>query len=204
MRITEDCFHRYEDAAPDSAFLWRETSRRLERDCRIFDLYSVRRTARDGREGTFVQIDSPDWVTMIPIFTGTDGVERFVMEKQFRHGPSKATVEFPAGLVEKGETPEEAARRELLEETGLVCRRCRVVGRVCPNSAFMNNHSNFFIMEDLELVSGQSLDRNEEIEVLSVPVERALREMGTGAMDNGMMMMALGFYLRDRYVEGRL
>ena len=70
--------------------------------------------------------------------------------------------------------------------------------RVCPNSAFMNNHSNFFLMEDLQLVGSQNLDDNEEIDVITIPVDQAIRLMGTRQFDNGMMMLALGFYLRSK------
>ncbi|MDY4888876.1 MAG: NUDIX hydrolase [Sphaerochaetaceae bacterium] len=178
--------------------VWTNERRVLERDCHIFKVSTIHRVARDGREGDFVEIDSPDWVTMIPVFVGTDGVERFVMERQFRHGAEKVTIEFPAGLVERNEDPVDAARRELLEETGAICGKCTLMGRVCPNSAFMNNHSNFFLMEDLQLVGSQNLDDNEEIDVITIPVDQAIRLMGTRQFDNGMMMLALGFYLRSK------
>ena len=51
-------------------------------------------------------------------------------------------------------------------------------------------------MTDLEKVSGQSLDPYETIDVIEVPVEDGIRDMGTGVYDNGIMMMAIGFFLR--------
>ncbi len=42
------------------------------------------------------------------------------MVRQFRHGSGGITIEFPAGTIDPGENPEIAAKRELLEETGLV------------------------------------------------------------------------------------
>jgi ADP-ribose pyrophosphatase len=201
-KLTENCFDKFDPDASDEHLMWKDTSRTFDRDCRIFNVSTIHRVAHDGREGDFVEIESPDWVTMIPVFSGTDGVKRFLMERQFRHGSEKVTIEFPAGLIEKGEKAEDAARRELLEETGLECGKCTLMGRISPNSAFMNNHSSFFLMEDLNVVSGQNLDQNEQIDVITIPVDDAVRLMGSGKFDNGMMMLALGFYLR-RELTGR-
>ena len=48
----------------------------------------------------------------------------------------------------------------------------------------------------MELVAGQSLDADEEIDVFSVPVEEVVEGLGTGLYDNGIMMLALGYFLR--------
>ena len=56
----------------------------------------------------------------------------------------------------------------------------------------------YFIQEGSK---GIRLDENEEIKVLTVPVEEALRDMGTGLYDNGIMMAAAGFFMR--YAEKR-
>ena len=48
----------------------------------------------------------------------------------------------------------------------------------------------------LEKKAGQSLDPDETIDIVEVPVEEAIRDMGTGIYDNGIMMMAIGFFLR--------
>jgi hypothetical protein len=61
----------------------------------------------------------------------------------------------------------------------------------------MNNRSYFFLAEGLDLVAGQNLDPNEQLDVLSVPVEEIVQSMGTGLYDNGIMMIALGFFLRE-------
>ncbi len=176
---------------------WRTDSRKRVFDCRIFSVNEVERTAHDGRHGTFVELESPDWIVAIP-YVEENGVPCFVMEEQYRHGSDSITREFPAGLVEKGEAAIDAAKRELMEETGMKGNFIHL-GTVCPNSAFMSNRQSFFLVTDIEKVSSQSLDENEEIDVVTVPVEDVIRDMGTGLYDNGIMMMALGFYLR--YME---
>jgi ADP-ribose pyrophosphatase len=88
-----------------------------------------------GEPWDFYVLDAPDWVQIVPLLP--DG--RFVMVEQFRHGTRRVTLEFPAGIVEPGETPEECAVRELEEETGYVPGSAEVVGRVDPNAAIQNN-----------------------------------------------------------------
>lgn len=164
----------------------------------IFDVVSVNRTSPDGREGSFIKVASPEWVTIIPLYRGEDGRLRFLMEQQFRHGSGTVTREFPAGLVEKGEKAEDAALRELKEETGCEAGRLTLIGNVSPNSAFMSNRSNFFLAEDLRRTSGQSLDRNELLDVFSIPVDEAMDALGSGMYDNGIMMIAFGFLVKAR------
>ena len=69
----------------------------------------------DGRiNPEFYVLEYPDWVNVIAVTQ--DG--KFVFERQYRHGLGKTCYEIPAGVIESGETPLEAAKRELLEETG--------------------------------------------------------------------------------------
>ena len=62
----------------------------------------------------FYTLWQPDWVMILP--RTKDG--KWVMTKQYRHGIQKIALEFPAGIIDKGETPELAAIRELQEECG--------------------------------------------------------------------------------------
>lgn len=177
--------------------IWKSGERKQVFDGPIFDVCTVERTSSDGRTSRFVEVDSPDWVTIIPWYRAKDGTPMFVMVQQFRHGSATVTREFPAGVVERGEEPVAAARRELREETGLETDPIAPLGDVCPNSAFMNNRANFFLAEGLSLAGGQELDENEQLDVLSVPVREVVESMGTGLYDNGIMMIALGFFLRE-------
>ena len=174
--------------------IWKTNSKKKLLDCHIFNVLTAEREAPDGRKGDFVEIESPDWIVAIPWFL-KDGVPYFVMEEQFRHGTESITREFPAGLVEEGEKALHAAERELLEETG-IRGNFTELGCVCPNNAFMTNRQSFFLVTDIEKVSGQSLDPDETIDVIEVPVEEAIRDMGKGLYDNGIMMMAIGFFMR--------
>ena len=62
----------------------------------------------------FYTLWQPDWVLILA--RTTEG--KWVMTEQYRHGTGKIALEFPAGIIDKGETPEQAALRELQEECG--------------------------------------------------------------------------------------
>ncbi len=180
----------------DKKLVWKDLDRRKLHSCRIFDLYEVKRLSPVGRERSFFLLDAPDWITVIPVLKNDEGTECFLMVEQFRHGSGELTLEFPAGIVDDGESPEEAALRELKEETGYRAGKIESLGAVSPNPAFMNNLTHTFTAFDLAFVSGQNLDDDEFIHFHLIPVSTVEKEMGTGRYSNGVMMMALAFYNR--------
>lgn len=73
---------------------------------------------------TYYRINSPDGVLVLAM-TASDEI---ILVKQFRPALGKETLEFPAGAIDPGETPEQAAHRELREETGYDCTRLEPLG----------------------------------------------------------------------------
>ncbi|MGM9760613.1 MAG: NUDIX hydrolase [Parabacteroides sp.] len=116
----------------------------------------------DGRiiEEYYV-LEYPDWVNVIAI-TQTG---EFVMETQYRHGLEVQSIELPCGVMEKGETPLEAAQRELLEETGYAGGEWSKLMTLSPNPSSMSNWTHCFLAIGVEKVAAQSLDATEELTV---------------------------------------
>src|SRR4030043_2150070 len=104
-----------------------------------FRVFSVRTdravSPRTGNEHDFHIIESRDWINIIPVTKDN----QVVMVKQYRHGSREVTLEIPGGLVDPGDTPEKAAARELLEETGYQAEELMKIGSVNPNPALFNN-----------------------------------------------------------------
>ena len=178
---------------------WTENSRRELNKCRIFDLYQVEKVSPNGEAGSFYLIDAPDWITVIPLITDKNGIDCFLMVEQYRHGSDEITNEFPAGMVDEGELPLIAAKRELLEETGYAAGELIEIGAVSPNPAFMNNISYTYIARDIKFIGDQNLDADEFIHFHLIPAAEVVEKMGTGVYSNGIMMMALAYY--HRWVE---
>ena len=111
------------------------------------------------RNPEYYVLEYPDWVNVIAITE--DG--KFVMEKQYRHGLGETGYEICAGVIESGETPLEAARRELLEETGYAGGQWSEEMLLSGNPSTTNNLSHCFVARGVRKVSGQHLDRTEDI-----------------------------------------
>jgi 8-oxo-dGTP pyrophosphatase MutT (NUDIX family) len=85
------------------------------------------------------------------------------MERQYRHGLGKTCFEIPAGVIEKGETPLEAAKRELQEETGYGEGEWEEVLTLSGNASTSNNMTHCFIAEGVRKISTQQLDSTEDL-----------------------------------------
>ncbi len=110
----------------------------------------------------------PESVTIIPV----DGDE-IVLVSQTRRGAGGRVLELPAGTIENGEIPEEAARRELAEECGLEASSWTRVGGFWVVPAYSTEYSHVFLAERLSAVDSPHVDDDEDITVDRVPVAAA-------------------------------
>src|ERR1700761_5331681 len=69
----------------------------------------------NAEERTYTRLELGDWVNVVPLTVSYE----LVAIRQYRQGLGVFTVEVPAGSIDPGEEPEQAACRELLEETGI-------------------------------------------------------------------------------------
>jgi len=85
------------------------------------------KTVAGGGDPHYV-LQTNDFVSIV----ATDLGGRLLLVRQFRTAADRVTLEIPSGHVEEGETPEEAARKELLEETGHVADEFELIGKLSP------------------------------------------------------------------------
>lgn len=119
--------------------------------------------------------------------------ERVVMLKQYRHPIAEIVHELPAGLVDAGERPQDAARRELMEETGYLAKTLRHLGSYAPISGISTLWFHVFLATDLE--DGQAApEPSEDLEVDLVPFNDVLAGVETGAYPTLSINFAVLYY----------
>ena len=130
----------------------------------------------DGREVGWDLLDTPATVAVLPLTP--EG--RVVVVGQYRPGPGRVVVSIPGGLVDTGESPQEAAARELLEETGYRAGSLEVVGAVNPTNAIRPWYA--AVARDCVRVAEQALDEHEHIEVDLISLDELRSQLRVGRL----------------------
>jgi ADP-ribose pyrophosphatase len=89
--------------------------------------------------------------------------EKVLMIKQYRHPVAAVSLELPGGFVDEGETPLEAAKREMLEETGYTFSHYDYLGRIAANPGVLNNFTHMYLAKNIAVKQKQQLEGSEEI-----------------------------------------
>lgn len=113
-------------------------------------------------------LEYPDWVNMVALTADN----RFILVRQYRHGVQQNVLEVPGGVIDPGEDAPEAARREMLEETGYRFDSIEEISTLFPNPATSTNKTTTYLLTGGVKVQEQDLDEQEEIDViLASPAE---------------------------------
>jgi len=102
---------------------------------------------------------------------------------------------LPGGLIDlEDSTNEEAARRELLEETGYHSSALIEMGKCYPQPAVLSNRCFFFLAENAEKMQEPQLDESEDIEILKIPLKEIPSMIEKKEIDHGMVLLAFNYY----------
>ena len=136
-------------------------------------------------------LDFPDWVNVIAITK--DG--KFVMEDQYRHALGETRFELIAGVVDPGETPLQAAQRELSEESGYGGGTWEEFLCVAPNPTNQSNRSYTFLATGVERLSEPHAEATEDINVDLFTREEVEELLRTGQIIQAMHLAPLWKYI---------
>ena len=125
----------------------------------------------DGKTYTRDCVNPGDAVIILPI---TEAGE-VVFEHQFREVINSVELELPAGMIDEGESPEDAARRELEEETGTKCDNLEFLTSYYPSCGYTSEKIYIYIARNLS-TGEKNLDENEEIlDVQKIHIDECLK-----------------------------
>jgi len=125
------------------------------------------------------------------------GSPRVLLEKQYRHAAGKFLYELPAGRIDEGENELQAARRELLEETGYTARRWKRVLRFWASPGFVAEAMSLYLARNLLSGAAQPED-DEVIEIKLVPLTRATAMVMSGAIQDAKTIAGVLWLAQQR------
>lgn len=134
-----------------------------------------------------------DWANIVAL---TDD-NQMILVRQYRHAADEVHLEIPGGGVDlrKNETPQQAAVRELLEETGYSAENVRLVAKHRPNPAMQNNYMHTFIATGCRRVQAPTPDAFEDIEVLTMPIPEVMERVMAGEINHTIVVASLLYAL---------
>jgi 8-oxo-dGTP pyrophosphatase MutT (NUDIX family) len=178
---------------------WTILSSKLDKSYRVFNLRTDHaRSPRTGDSHDFFVMESASWVNIIPLTPANE----VVMVWQYRHGTRDITLEIPGGLVNKGDSPEAAALRELREETGYTAASAIPLNFVHPNPAIQNNRCYTFLARDCVPAGGQQQDEKEDIGVVLIPLADIPRIIREGVITHALVIAAFYRYFMEYAAHG--
>ncbi len=131
----------------------------------------------DGKliDDYFVWLEG-DVVLVVPVTPDAE----FILVRQYKHASGQIMIEFPAGMVDSGESPEMAARRELAEETGYTGPTFSLLATLTNNPTKAVGTIYVYLAENVEQTAAPQFDENEDIQTLRFDRDRLIAGIMSG------------------------
>src|SRR5829696_236755 len=173
--LSPGTFRTYSPAAPPTpatrpelAEGWKRLGSERILENPYFSLRADRLQLPDGGiKDPYYVLERPDAAIIVPLTASGE----VVLVRQYRPPLEMMELGPPAGLVEEGERPEEAAHRELSEETGYTGGEWELLGSVASSPSLKDNWAYLFLAHGVEETAAPDPDEHELVEVVRVPVE---------------------------------
>lgn len=161
---------------------------------KVFDLARIRFRLPNGKEPVFELVKHHGAVTVLPI----DDQGNIWFIRQFRLGAGQELLELPAGLLEKGESGEVSAAREVQEEIGMAAAHLEKLGEFYMVPGYSTEKLEIYLATGL-YPSILPTDEFELLEKVVVPVAEAVRMARAGEIKDGKTLATL--FLAQPYLE---
>jgi ADP-ribose pyrophosphatase len=164
----------------------------------LLDVRRDRVRLPDGAQAVREYIVHPGAVLIVPVLD--DGL--LVVERQFRYPLQRVFLEFPAGKIDPGETPEQTAAREMIEETGYAAGRLAPLCVLHPVVSYSTEAIQCFVADRLQHI-GARLDHGEFLEVDTMSLDALLAALDRGEITDAKTVAALLLYARHNSARNR-
>jgi ADP-ribose pyrophosphatase len=140
----------------------------------------------DGSSDPYYTVKVPDYTSVIALTAD----RRVVLVRQYRQAVEHYTIELPSGVIDPGESPEETARRELLEETGYQAGVVERLGSMEPDTGRLQNRIWACMAYEVRPVEGAAPEQGMEVVLWSI--EELIRATAEGRFDHALHVAIVG------------
>jgi len=162
--------------------------------------FTARKDAYQLASGKIVDpyfvVELPESATAMAVTTDN----QILLVKQYRHPVKQYSIELPGGFIVPNENPDDAIKRELLEETGYEFEEVYYLGTTAANPGVLDNFTKLYIAIGGKKVQAQELDANEEIDIMLKPIEEVKQMLSNSEFIQSMHALCL-FYGFEKLKE---
>ncbi len=160
--------------------------------------FTVRKDTCERNDGTIINnyyvFEFPEWATAFALTE--EG--KILMTKQYRQALGEVCLELPGGCVDETDASyEDGIKRELLEETGYEFDEIKPLGKISANPSTNTNLMHMFLATGGKKVKEQSLDHNEEIEVLELTFDELMQLIDENKIMQSMHLSTIYYALKS-------
>ncbi len=164
---------------------------------KIFSLEEHKYLAPDKKEHTYDIIKHNGAVAIVALING-----KIVLTKQYRPAVEDVVYEIPAGKLELNEQPEECAKRELLEETGLLARNLKKLTSFYSAIGFCTEIIHLYYVDEV-MNALQQLDEDEFIELYKFSIDELVEMIEKGEIVDAKTILSV-YMIKNMMLEGKL
>jgi len=153
-----------------------------------FTVYLDEVSLKNGGISKRICIDHPQAAAVVPFVSDNE----IIMVRQYRYALRRETLEIPAGKIDKGESPEECIKRELIEETGFEAKFIKWLYTYAPAIGYSNEFIHLYLGRDLKRLE-KKIDENEISSLEILTLEEVLGMIRNHKIIDSKTIIALAF-----------